>query len=242
MIDIRPGDVAAQRTASNGRFVIFTTTDVRPGWPLAWWGVVLDTGGDGFGMLVRLDATAAPAGWTARQLIEVALARAVEEAVLTANPTTISAGEESAVPVAPAVRGLSVSPAALAASAAVVVSLSAAARAARRGEGGETAAPIVAFHSDGRPSEYSWAVASSDGFDLALCPDREGRAEGVGVEQLLIVLDQLLSDATRALPHAPWVWIARRHIAAALTAEMRRLAILANLNRGATGAPSDTTP
>jgi hypothetical protein len=69
MIDINDTDIVVTRRASDGRFVIFASTDVKPDWPLRWRTVVADTGGDGFGFLVRLDKDAAPEGWTARQLL-----------------------------------------------------------------------------------------------------------------------------------------------------------------------------
>ena len=81
MIDLSERDILLVRRGADERFVIFTTTDVQPGWPLPWWVAVLDTGGDGIGVPVRLDASAAPDGWTAAQLIEVALARARAEAM-----------------------------------------------------------------------------------------------------------------------------------------------------------------
>jgi hypothetical protein len=37
------------------------------------------------------------------------------------------------------------------------------------------------------------------------------------------VLDQLLQDAARAMPHMRDLWAARRHVFAALAAERRRL-------------------
>ena len=34
MIDINDGDIIATRYTADGRFVIFISTDVQPGWPL----------------------------------------------------------------------------------------------------------------------------------------------------------------------------------------------------------------
>ena len=79
MIDVDERDIVAARRTADRRFLLFTATDVRPDWPLRWWVVVVDTGGDGVGLPVRLDPAAAPDGWTARQLFRVALARAQAE-------------------------------------------------------------------------------------------------------------------------------------------------------------------
>ena len=207
MIDIDPNDIVVARRAS-GRFVIFTSTDVRPAWPLRWWGVVADTGGDGFGFLVRLDGDAALDGWTARQRLAVARRRAAAEGEL--HPS--------------------------AATAAAVADLDLAA--ASLGELGGRAArdDPVTFVPASEPSPYGWTVARCDGFHLPLCPDPESLGEGVTPEQLLIVLDQLMLDATRAFPHALGIWACRRRVAAALAAEGRR-AVAARSG----GTPSTST-
>ena len=78
---------------------------------------------------------------------------------------------------------------------------------------------------DGEPSEVP-TVSLTDALrrgDDPLCPDRASRGEGVTPEQLLIVLDQLLHDAARAMPPVRDLWAARRHVASALAAERRRL-------------------
>src|SRR5271154_4035779 len=72
--------VAARRTGDGERFALFTNSDVRPYWGQRFWGVVLDTGGDGFGLPVRYGTScAAPSGWTLRQLIGVVQARMAAE-------------------------------------------------------------------------------------------------------------------------------------------------------------------
>jgi hypothetical protein len=82
----------------------------------------------------------------------------------------------------------------------------------------------VAFRPGGLPSPYPWSVASQGEFHLPMCPDPESQDEGVTPEQLLLVLDQLLHDAARALPYRVDLWQAHGHVAAALAAEVRRLA------------------
>ena len=196
MIDISPADIVLTRQATTGRFVIFTSTDVRPTWPLRWWGVVADTGGDGFGLLVRLNGLAAPEGWTTRQLLAVARARAAEEcerratdlavAVLECTDKAVAAFGKPALPT-------------------------------------EADAPVE-FERGDQPSPYSWTVARCGAFRLPLCPDPPGQGDGIAPEQLLIILDQLLLDATRAIPHSRALWVTRRHVAGALAAEALRAA------------------
>ena len=82
----------------------------------------------------------------------------------------------------------------------------------------------VTFMAGDLASPYAWTVARCGEFHLPLCPDPESRGEGVTPEQLLIILDQLLHDACRAFPHARPLWVSRRHVAAALKAEVRRVA------------------
>jgi hypothetical protein len=72
--------VAVRRTTDDGRFALFTNTDVLAYWGQRFWGVVLDTGGDGFGTLVRYGTSCrAPSGWTLRQLTRVVQARMTAE-------------------------------------------------------------------------------------------------------------------------------------------------------------------
>jgi len=198
MIDISPSDVFLTRHASDGRFVLFTRTDVRPGWPLPWWGAVADTRGDGFGLLARIDGLAAPEGWTTRQLLTVARARGAVEC---GGRATLAA-------------------------ATVQQCLDRAVAAFKEPTGpSEADATLVTLESDGRPSPYPWTIARCGPFELPLCPDPDGAEEGITLEQLLIIVDQLLHDATRAYPHAAPVWICRRHMAAALVAKVGRAAV-----------------
>jgi hypothetical protein len=196
MIPERNEDVVAERRTADGRWVLFTSTDVQPHWPLRWWGAVCDTGADGFGLLVRLDEAAAPTGWTALQLIEVARRRLAAEGERLSLPATRQAVE------------------ALGQAAVTMGRISA------------TSGPEapVSFRAGAAPSPYPWTVASQGGFDLALCPDPESREEGIAPEQLLIVLHQLLHNASRPGWNSPALWQALGCVSAALSAERRRLA------------------
>ena len=195
MIDIDDRDIVATRHTADGRFVIFTSTDVQPGWPLRWWTAVADTGGDGFGIPVRLDAAAAPAGWTGRELLAVARARMVAESERQSRAIITAA----------------------------IASLDLAAG-TRWDEAGRAARDDpVTFAAGGEASPYAWTVARCGQFHLPLCPDPESRGEGVTPEQLLITLDQLLRDACRAFPDARPLRALWRHVAAALKAETRRV-------------------
>ena len=196
MIDIDQKDIVATRQTSDGRFVIFTATDVRPSWPVRWWGAVADTGGDGFGLLVRLDGLSAPDGWTARQLLAVAQARMAAEAAR--RPAT--------------------------ATAAAIAHLDLASSSFKEPTGQTAPDAPVTFEPGDGPSIYPWTVARRGEFRLPLCPDPASLGEGITPEQLLIVLDQLLHDGARAFSFARGLWVCRRHVAAALEAETRRAA------------------
>lgn len=200
MLDVNNAAVLIDRRTFGrpGRFVLFTATDVQPSWPIPWWGVIADTGGDGHGLLVRLDAGVAPAGWTARQLLTVVTARMAEEDQRRPTEATHAA----------------------------LVHLGYAAVALRR-PAHQDDEPVT-FEPGSEPSPYVWTVARCGEFHLPLCPDPEGMDEGITPEQLLIILDQLMLSATqcRVRSLVRDYWVCRRHVAAALAAEVRRCASL----------------
>ena len=193
MIDLDDRDILLTRRDAAGRFVIFTTADVQESWPMPWWVVVLDTGGDGIGVPVRIDRTAAADGWTALQLIEVAMARA--EAEVAAG----GARDMRAV-------------------ASLMIHLAAALRAARQSPVSAGAAEPVSFEAGSDSSRFGWTVARCGGHALPFCPDAGGVGEGVTLEQVLIVLDQLFQDGVVGRSLEAWLWRAKRHVALALAA------------------------
>jgi hypothetical protein len=197
MIDIRKEDVILTRTATDGRFVIFTRTDVRPEWTLPWWCAMADTGSDGYGFLTRIDEAAAPAGWLARDLLQIIRARCALESRRRPHLATSEA-----------LRALD-------------TALSC--RWERGATPGKTGATL-AYAPGGVPSPYAWTSARFGEFDLRLCPDPESREEGITPEQLLIVLDQLFKDASNALPYSRPLMQARGCVRAALISETKRLA------------------
>ncbi len=197
MIEIRPEDIILTRTATDRRFVHFTKTDVRAEWTLPWWCAVADTGGDAFGFLARIDADAAPEGWLARDLLLVVRDRCACES----RRSHLLATSE-------AVRALD-------------SALSC--RFERGGAWAEVGAAIT-FTTGGAPSPYPWTSARCGEFSLPLCPDPASREEGITPEQLLIVLDQLFTDASKASPFSSPMLRARGCVRAALIAETKRLA------------------
>ena len=193
MIDLDDRDILLTRRDAAGRFVIFTTADVQESWPMPWWVVVLDNGGDGIGVPVRIDRTAAADGWTALQLIEVAMARA--EAEVAAG----GARDMRAV-------------------ASLMIHLAAALRAARQSPVSAGAAEPVSFEAGSDSSRFGWTVARCGEHALPFCPDAGGDGEGVTLEQVLIVLDQLFQDGVVGRSLEAWLWRAKRHVALALAA------------------------
>ena len=196
MIDLDDRDILLTRRDAAGRFIIFTTTDVQASWPVPWWVAVLDTGGDGIGVPVRLDRTAAPDGWTALQLIEVAMARAEAE---------VAAGGARDMCDMRAV-------------AALMIHLAAALRAARQSPVSAASADPVTFEAGSDTSRFGWTVARCGERALPFCLDVSGKGEGVTLGQVLIVLDQLFHDAVGGRSLEAWVWRAKRHVSAALAA------------------------
>jgi len=196
MIDVDKNAVVSERrTADDGRFALFTSTDVLPYWGQRFWGVVLDTGADGHGILVRYGtASGAPSGWTLRQLLCVAQARlALEHA---------RSPEGGALAV-----------------------LEALGRAVRQMPSGEALGNGVEFASGARPSPYTWTVALCGEAVLPLCPDPESRGEGVTPEQLIIVVDEALRDWCERAPYLKRLWACRNAVRDALAAEIRRVRV-----------------
>ena len=200
MIEIRNEDIVAERRTADGRFVLFTSTDVKAGWPLPWWGAVCDTGGDGFGLPVRLDELAAPAGWTARQLLVVARRRFAAEGERLRHRATHEAAAALDQAAVERMERISPSPAA--------------------------SSNAISFRGGGVASPYPWTLASQGGFDLPLCPDPASREEGISPEMILIILDQVLLGGLAAALPIPGLRQARIWVAAALAAETRRLAAI----------------
>jgi len=203
MIAVRNEDIVLTRRTQDGRFILFTSTDVRPIWPLRWWGAVADTGGDGHGILARVDTLAAPEGWTAAQLLRVARRRLAAEAARQPLPATRVA--------------------------VAALNLACLVRLERSGAATAAGGRDVQFRAGGIASPYDWTIASQAGLDLPLCPDPESQDEGITPEQLLIIVDQLLLDAAAAGLPIPGLLQAREHVACALEAEGRRLADLRGL-------------
>jgi len=199
MIDLDDRDILLTRRDSGVRFVIFTTTDVQPSWPVPWWVAVLDVGGDGIGVPVRLDHTAAPDGWTALQLIEVAMARAEAEVAADGARDMCDMCGMRAV-------------------ASLMIHLAAALRAARQSPIGPASDEPVSFEAGSESSQFGWTVARCGEHALPFCPDAGGGGVGVTLEQVLIVLDQLFQDGTVGRSLEAWLWRAKRHVALALAA------------------------
>ena len=202
MIDIEDEDIVAQRRASDGRFVIFLRADhvedVDAGAPPSWWGVALDVLGDGHTVLVRLDERAMPEGWTALDLLDVALARPRAQRLL---------GEPHAEAIAQRLLRAR------------------AAEEARRG--GLARGARLRFGPGHEGSSYAWGSAVlGGGPELLLCPDPAGREGGVTPEQLLLVLERLFADARERHPREPRLRAAHLHVRAALDLEVRRAAAL----------------
>ncbi len=185
--------IATRRTADGERFALFTNADVPPYWEQRFWTVVLDTGGDGFGLPVRYGTvSSAPVGWSLRQLVLVAQAR------LALEHARMPEGGALAV-------------------------LEALGRVTRQMQAGEPLGAGVEFCPGGQPSPYRWTTARTGDLSLALCPDPESRQEGLTPELLLIVVDEALRDWTDRAPYLRRLWTMRDAVREALAAEMRRV-------------------
>ena len=196
MIDVREADVLIERFTSTERFLLFTATDVPAGSTLPYWGVTIHVGSDAVGILVRLDQKTAQGGWTAYQLLLAVLDMTRRENKNRPGVITVEVERH--------------------------VAAAASALAMRSGEPADEV--IELDDSDG--GLYALGTEPDSG-DLWLCPDPEDpSAEGISAEQLLIVVDQMVGDATRLLPPSPLIGECRRHVRLALEAEVRRVTAL----------------
>lgn len=220
MIDVNQNDIVAARHTADGRFVIFTRTDILPQWEQRFWGVVLDTGGDGHGTLVRYGPAGAPAGWNVRQLVMVVQARMAEEHAR--DPQAGALAVMNALARAKAFQDED-----------GMKPFHSSASADRATEGDPQ---IVAFQSVGFSTPYTWTVAACGDLSLPLCPDPESRGEGVTPEQVLIVIEQMLVEWARRSLHLWPIQEARLAAKAALAAEVHRVAVTRG-TAGRAGSP-----
>jgi hypothetical protein len=198
MIDFDEKDIVAVcRTGDGERFVLFTSTDLLPHWGQKFWGAVLDTGGDGFGLPVRYGTGGgAPTGWALRQLVLVLQARMVAE------------------------RGRSPGPGAFEV-------LEALERAARQLPEEDPSGGGIGLEPEpgGQASRYRWTLARCGDLSLPLCPDPASREEGIAPEQVLLVVDEALRDWAERAPYLRRLWACRNAVRDALAAEIRRVRV-----------------
>jgi hypothetical protein len=190
--------VSVRRTADDERFALFSNADVLSFWGQKFWTVVLDIGGDGFGLPVRYGTVCtAPSGWTLRQLICVVQAR--------------MAAEYARAPASSA-----------------LAALEALGRAIKQMPEGERLGNGVSFEPGGSlpASPYRWTVARCGDLALPLCPDPESRQEGITPESVLIVLDEALKEWSEKAPYLRHLWSCRNAIREALAAEILRVRIV----------------
>jgi hypothetical protein len=197
--------VAVRRTGDGERFALFLNEDVLPHWGQRFWTVVLDTGGDGFGLPVRYGTGGgAPSGWTLRQLVLVLQARMAAELARAPGEAQARAAAE----------GLE----------RVVLQLPVE----------EPLGGGISLEPGGMASPYRWTLARRGEFSLPLCPDPASRDEGLTPEQVLIVVDEALRDWAERAPYLRRLWTARNAVREALAAEIRRVR-LARLMADETG-------
>ncbi|MFP5514652.1 MAG: hypothetical protein ACLGJC_16415 [Alphaproteobacteria bacterium] len=198
MIDINESAIVAERRTSDGRFLLFTSTDLPPDSVLPWSSVMADIWGDGAAFMVRLDGHATSDGFTLLNLLDVAARRAAEE--VQRRPTAPASGVLSALHIARSREALRLGP-----------------QAADNGFG---------FDEEELPPDAPYRMTGAWQGDnaLPLCCDPAGQAEGVTLEQVLIVCEQLCIDACRRLPRhraRPLVRI-QAHITEAIRYEVKR--------------------
>ena len=195
MIDLNDEDIVYQRYTTGKRFALFCSTDLPPDDQLPWWSVVLDIGGDGAASLVRLDESAGSEGWTLLALLTTAVERArAEEAVR----RSVLLGE--------AIRHLD---------AAVAVERT------RRGDLPEF--DRVTLRPAGMGAGWPWLVAEFGDETLEFAANLTGDdIDGVPLELVVLVIDQLIADAAKVLPGQGSFGAMAVHVSMALQAIAQR--------------------
>ncbi|MEI7611044.1 MAG: hypothetical protein WCJ64_26980 [Rhodospirillaceae bacterium] len=196
MIDVSKEDIILERRTSGDRFALFCRTDLPAGYLLDWWSVMADLGGDAEAFLVRLDETTGDQGWTLLSLLNLAAARCLAEAKVNRSGLTKEAARhlEKAVDL----------------------------ERERRGDLAE-AGELILDELD--PSE-AWPWLAAEFGEEGLISFTEclegGEDYGHTLETILVVLDQLLKDAGRALPEQGQFGGMAIHVSRALEAIARR--------------------
>jgi hypothetical protein len=195
MIDLSDSDLVHRLETTDGRFLLFHRVDLKPESALPWSGVVVDVGGDGFGIAVSLDPDPSGEAWSGLDLLTVALARAEAEQTRRLGPLVADVADHL-------VRAVACE--------------------RQRQDGQETAA--IDFVPGILPSPYPWGEVWRGPHVLPFCPDPEGRNEGITPEQLLLVLRQIYADATVPPGQQRLRGRIVDHLGRALEAERRRVA------------------
>ena len=174
MIDVSDESIVVDRRTSGGRFVLFCSTDLPHNYLLPWWSAMIDFGGDAAAILVRLDESTGAVGWTLQALLKVAVARAKSEAAVKRSTLTDQA-----------IRHLE-----------LALGLENQRRA------GLPEASELEFDPIEPEEVWSWlAITFADENCIEFCPDLTGDdSEGINLETLVLLLDQLIKDSGIAFP------------------------------------------
>ena len=198
MIDIDDKDIAARLETADGRFILLTRTDLPERYQLPWWGVTFDTGGDGFGILLALDAANGIDAWTGLELLAVLAARASAELDRRLAPHAADLSEAMR-------RAITI-------------------ERRRLGRAAGELSPVLA--AGGIASPYPWTEARRGEHILPLCPDPESRGPGITPEQLILALAILYADSAKAIARDSDLPAIRDLLGEALKAEHGRLRIV----------------
>lgn len=195
MIDISDDEIVVQKATRTGRFLLFCDTELPRESVIPWWSVMMDIGGDGAAILVRLDENHGHQGFTALSLIRIAIAATAAHNVLRRSVLA----DES------------------------LRQLGDAQKAETRRRLGMGEAGRVAFDF-GPPEGYPWMRAECEDDAIDLCPDPAGLDGGATIEQVIMVLDQLYADAIKAYPADANLALAAAYVGRALQLEAERAA------------------
>jgi len=201
LIDVSDEDVVFAEKTAGGRFLLYCSTDKPAGYPIDFYSVMVDFGGDALAITVRLDTDSGPDGcWGAFDLLQVILKLNLREGLK--RPSAEAGEVEQHVRAALDIEGKRI--------------------------GRTVDLDRVEFEEDDEGLGYLYAVAPDPRDESLWLLDNpsDPNGEGISGEQILLIVSRIFRSASRLLPPGPAshaIGQVKREVRKALEAEVRRV-------------------
>jgi hypothetical protein len=193
MISIEDEDIVHELRTSGGRFILCSSTDLPAESIIGFYGACVHVGGDAVGILAKLNADSAPNGWTAFDLLLIALKLNLRESEK--RPSDEGAEVERHLRGALAVEGKRVH---------------------------RTVDLDEVSFDDSDGYLYAFAGRGDGDLWLLEYPE-DPDGEGISGEQLILIAQRIMLDAIGMAPPNAFFRACEPQIAQALDAEVRRV-------------------